>query len=140
MQSFRKLRAWQLAADLAVDSYALARKLPREEQFELARQIRRSSSSISANVAEGRLRATDADFVRFLHQALGSSAELESHLFLAERLGYLRSDDVSTVQPQLEVVRRTLMALVRSIHKAPSDRRPLESPAETAQPEPTARS
>ncbi len=129
MQNFKKLRAWQLAADLAIDAYSLSRKLPRDERFDLIKQIRRSASSMPANVAEGRLRATDADFVRFLDHALGSSAELESHLYLAERLGYLLPTDTASIQPQIEILRRTISALIRSIHNAPSTHRPLQ-PAE----------
>ena len=54
--------------------------------------MRRCAVSVPANIAEGRARGSDADMARFLHISLGSQAELETLVHLAERLGYLDRD------------------------------------------------
>jgi len=69
--------------------YRVTRDFPKDELYGLRAQIRRSASSIGANVAEGCGRKGDREFARFLSIALGSASELEYHLILAADLGYL---------------------------------------------------
>jgi four helix bundle protein len=85
----QQLRVWQLGMELAVDVYRATVIMPIDERFGLTSQIRRAASSISANIAEGAGRGSSLDFARHVSIASGSLAELESHLELAERLGFL---------------------------------------------------
>ena len=75
---------------LVKDVYRISNKLPGNETFGLAGQIRRSAVSIPSNIAEGSGRGSDKEFRRFIEIALGSSFELETQLLLANdiyRLG-----------------------------------------------------
>jgi four helix bundle protein len=88
IRSYRDLVVWQKSMDLAVEIYQLSRKLPVEERFGLAAQIRRAVVAVAANLAEGHERRSRADFRRFVSIARGSLAEVETHLELSHRMGY----------------------------------------------------
>ncbi len=85
-RTHRTLIAWQLAMDLAAESYRLAGALPPTERYGLASQIRRAGASIPANIAEGYGRTTKPEFRRYTEIANGLLKELETHLELAVRV------------------------------------------------------
>jgi four helix bundle protein len=89
MRSFHDLLVWQEAHQVTLAVYKATAEFPRDELYGLTSQIRRAVSSISANIAEGCGRATDADFARFCQIAMGSSSELEYHLLLCLDLGFI---------------------------------------------------
>ena len=91
MQSFKDLIVWQKAIILVEEVYHLLRNLPNDERYALSDQIRRSVVSIPSNIAEGRGRNSEKEFVRFLNIANGSAYELETQLILCQRLGYLNN-------------------------------------------------
>jgi four helix bundle protein len=93
IQSYRDLEAWQRAIELTLVAYALAERLPSTEKYELARQMRRAATSIPANVAEGYERRGKG-YLHHVRIALGSLAELQTHVEVALRLEYLTADDV----------------------------------------------
>jgi four helix bundle protein len=80
MQPYRNLTVWRFAHELAMDIRRLTLGMPRTHNIDLIDQIRRSSQSIPANIAEGCGRQTNRDFAKFLQIAIGSSTELEYHL------------------------------------------------------------
>ena len=80
---FERIEAWQLARQFNRQVYSNSRKFPKEEQFALLPQIRRASTSIGSNIAEGSGRNSDADFGHFLEIAYGSLMEVVSQLFVA---------------------------------------------------------
>jgi four helix bundle protein len=88
MRDHNKLRAFQLADDLAVAVYKLTASFPDSERFGLASQIRRAAVSVSSNIVEGCARASQNDYLRFLNMAYGSSCELHYQLSLALRPGF----------------------------------------------------
>jgi four helix bundle protein len=100
MQDFRNLAVWQKAHSLTLDVYRVTESFPRREMFGLTNQVRRSSSSVSANIAEGCCR-NQLEFARFIQIALGSASETQYHLLLAHDLGFLRSEDYARLAPQL---------------------------------------
>lgn len=109
------MKVWQLAIDLAERSYDLTRDFPRDEMFGLTSQIRRSSVSIAANIAEGHGRQTTNAFVQFLRIAQGSLKELETLLIIATRT---RTADHGAVAPLLDSadeLGRMLRGLIRSL-------------------------
>ncbi len=86
IKSYRELIVWQKASILALKVCRLTGSFPKEEIFGLTSQMRRAAISIPSNIAEGRSRNTRRDFVQFLRIALGSAAELQSQLDIAEKL------------------------------------------------------
>ena len=80
---------WKAAHELTLRVYAATRGFPRDERFGLSAQLRRSSASIAANIAEGSKAATSADFARILNIAEKEAAETGYHVILARDLGYL---------------------------------------------------
>ena len=115
IQSYRDLLVWQQAMDLAVLCYSLTRSFPREEIFGLISQIRRSSASVAANIAEGHGRENSGSFVQFLRVAQGSLKETETHLLLAERVGFLKTEQLKTVMKTCDEIGRMLRSLIRTL-------------------------
>src|SRR3954454_19137176 len=93
MQSFKNLRVWEKAHLLTLDIYKSTGTFPREELYGLTSQMRRSSASIGANIAEGCCRKGDTELGRFLQIAMGSASELEYQLLLARDLEMIKSLD-----------------------------------------------
>ena len=87
-KGFEDLKAWQLARQLMIGCHELANRLPAFERYDLVSQIRRSSKSVMANIAEGYGRYHYLDSLRFFYFARGSLAETISHLITAHDLKY----------------------------------------------------
>jgi four helix bundle protein len=83
MKDFRKLKVWKKAHELNMLIYKQSKKFPREEMFSLTNQIRRASSTIPTNIAEGCGRGSDKDSARFIQIAMGSASELEYLILLS---------------------------------------------------------
>ena len=111
VRSYRDLKVWQRAMDLVVHSYELARFLPREELYGLTSQVRRAAVSVPANIAEGNGRDHRREYLYHLSLAHGSLMELETHLVLASRLGYVQAKEVSSVLATAGEVGRMLNGL-----------------------------
>jgi four helix bundle protein len=106
---------WQLSVDLAVDCYWLTGRFPREEMFGLTSQIRRAANSIPANIAEGHGRERSGNFVQFLRIAQGSLKELETHLIIAHRVGFLETETFTLIEARCVEVGKMVRALIRSL-------------------------
>jgi len=115
VESYRDLRVWQVGMDIVEACYNLTRTFPKEEIFGFTSQIRRSSASIPANVAEGYGRQPRGEYVQFLRVARGSSKELETHLLLAVRVGLTQEDEIKTVMSLCDEQGRMLTALIQSV-------------------------
>src|ERR1043165_4774195 len=86
MRDFKKLVVWQKATANLVKIHLFARKLPREEKYELGSQLRRAAFSIPANISEGSSKSTNPHYKQFLETALGSSFETETALIVLQEL------------------------------------------------------
>lgn len=86
IKSYKDLLVWKNGIEISKEAYKIANQLPKEEIFGLSSQIKRSSVSISSNIAEGRGRNTRKDFVQFLHIAQGSLLELETQIILVSEI------------------------------------------------------
>lgn len=115
MQDFRNLEVWEKAHQLTLTIYEHTESFPSEEQYGLTSQMRRSGSSIAANLAEGCGRGSDADFARFVQNAIGSASEVDYHLLLARDLGYLSPDGYDTCKEQTDRVLRMLHGLLKRL-------------------------
>lgn len=89
IESYKDLTVYQKAYQLTLDVYKVTKEFPTGEMYGLVSQMRRSASSIPANIAEGYRRGHRKEYIQFLHIALGSCAELETFLCLSKDLGYL---------------------------------------------------
>jgi len=115
MKDFRSLAVWERSHKLTLDLYSVTKSFPREELFGLISQVRRSASSISANIAEGCGKSSDADFSRFLQISFGSACEVEYHILLSRDLGYLTKDQYIGLNSDILVVKKMLAALISKI-------------------------
>ena len=115
----RKLLVWQEAINLIEVIYRETATFPREELFGLTTQMRRSAVSISSNIAEGAGRNSSGELFQFLGFASGSRAELDTHLEIALRLGFIQKN--SDAFERLNRVGRLLIGLRKSLKKR-SDR------------------
>jgi four helix bundle protein len=93
----------------------LAEKFSKYETYALAGQIRRAVVSVPSNIAEGQVRKAPAEFRRFLHIALGSLAEVDTQLVLAQEFNYLTKEDVDGMDGQIQDLRKKLYALINSL-------------------------
>jgi four helix bundle protein len=112
MKDFRRLKVWQKAHLLTLKVYEATRKFPRDELYGLTAQMRKSSSSIPTNIAEGCGRGGDTEFARFLQIAMGFASELEYQLILARDLAYLNPDEYEDLNRDVEEVKRMLAPLI----------------------------
>src|SRR5258708_33381409 len=108
---FEKLTVWQEARALNRTAYLLTKRFPKEEVFAVISQIRRTSVSVSSNIAEGSGRNSDRDFAHFLEQAYGSLMEVASLFYLAIDEGYICEEIASTLFDDVERLARGLGAL-----------------------------
>ena len=115
MKDFRELRVWQGAHQLTLSVYKATSTFPKEEVYGITSQIRRASSSVAANIAEGCGRRGNAEFHRFLQMASGSASELDYHLLLAHDLGLLTDTNYERLHASLLETRKMLTALIRRV-------------------------
>jgi four helix bundle protein len=115
VKDFRKLKVWEKGHKLTLTAYKITSGFPKHELFGLTSQIRRCSSSIPANIAEGCGRVGNAELHRFLQIACGSVNELEYHLLLARDLGYVSQPDYDSTHRDLLDLKRMLVALTRKV-------------------------
>jgi four helix bundle protein len=80
MRDFKEYKVWEKSHYLALEVYRVTATFPKEELYGLTSQIRRASTSIPANIAEGCGRSGNTELARFLQIAMGSASELEYHL------------------------------------------------------------
>jgi four helix bundle protein len=117
INSYRDPQVWQDGMALAAICYQLTKHLPREELFAMSSQIRRSASSIPANVAEGHGRENTQSFIQYLRIAQGSLKELETHLLLSQRVGLLNEKQLHEPMEQCAVLGKRIRSLIRSLQQ-----------------------
>ncbi len=118
MRNHKDLQVWEKAHKLTLAIYRCTQDFPKEERFGLTSQIRRSSASIAANLAEGCGRRSDGEMGRYLQISMGSGAELSYHILLARDLGLLKSTEHSKLDGDLCEVMRMLSSLSQKVRNA----------------------
>jgi four helix bundle protein len=112
MQDFKQLRVWEKSHALTLAIYTATRTFPKEELYGLTSQLRRATSSIPANIAEGCGRNSGPELRRFLEIAMGSASESEYHTLLARDLGFLEVESYDRLCEQISEVKRMLAAFI----------------------------
>ena len=113
MKSHKDLLVWQKSMDMVTRIYSETKSWPKEELYGLISQIRRAAVSIPSNIAEGAGRSGRKEFSRFLPIAMGSLAEVETQIEIAERLGFMT--DASGLDKGLQEIRRMIVGLNKSL-------------------------
>jgi four helix bundle protein len=117
IQSFKDLEVWQVAMDLAASCYEVTKEFPRSELFGETSQIRRSSASVAANIAEGQGRDHTKEFIHFLSVAKGSLAETETHILLSHRVGLMKKHHLDPLLHLVERDGKMLTALQKALRR-----------------------
>ncbi|AZV22137.1 four helix bundle protein [Mesorhizobium sp. M7A.F.Ca.CA.001.07.2.1] len=117
MNSYRDLIVWKAAVELAVDCYSVTKAFPSSEIYGMTSQMRRSSVSIAANIAEGHGRESTGSFIQFLRMAQGSLKELETHLILSEKVGLMVEAEVVRLLSKADEIGKMLRSMIRSLQQ-----------------------
>lgn len=112
MRDYKKHLVWQKSHQLTLEIYKVTKAFPKEEMFSLTSQMKRSSSSIPTNIAEGCGRSSDKDFCRFLYISYGSANELEYQIILSIDLQFIDSEDGENLLSQIEEIKKMLNGLI----------------------------
>lgn len=114
-KGFRTLTTWQKAYELTLEIYRITKDYPKHEQFGLVSQMRRSSLSIVANIAEGYERQHRKEYIQFLTIAKGSLGEVETYLLFSRDLGYINVEKYNMIDNKRQEVARLLKGLIKSL-------------------------
>jgi four helix bundle protein len=115
--NWKDLKVWQKAHDATIEIYKITSRFPKEEIYGITNQIRRSSSSMPANIVEGQSRNTTEEYLQFLHNSRGSLEETRYHLLLSKDLGYFSEEKYQSMEGRHEEVSKMLNSLNRSLKK-----------------------
>jgi len=117
MRDHTKLKAFELADEVALLIYKITAGFPKEELYGLTSQIRRAAVSVPSNIVEGCARDSQADYVRFLTIAFGSLRELHYQLSLSKRLGYLGCQESTLIETKIVEAEKVLNGLIRALRE-----------------------
>lgn len=120
MKDYKKFLVWQKSHQLTLDIYKITSAFPKEELFGLTSQIKRASSSIPMNIAEGCGRNTEKDFCRFLYISFGSANELEYQIILSIDLNFIEDEKGKQLLLQIEEIKKMLNGLINKLNQAES--------------------
>jgi four helix bundle protein len=113
--TYKDLKVWQKADELAIAIYEVTKKFPKEEIYGLTSQLRRSGLSIPINIVEGYTRKGDKELARFINIAIGSMGETEYLLDFSKRLGYMSETDFRKIETMRNEVGKLLWAFYKKI-------------------------
>jgi len=109
--SFEELEVWKRACRMAVQVYEILKEC---RDYGLKDQLCRSAVSVPSNIAEGAERGSKAEFIRFLHIAKGSAAELRTQIYIAQRVGILTFSSKDQLALELQEISAMLQGLIKS--------------------------
>ncbi|MBA5791955.1 four helix bundle protein [Flavobacterium sp. xlx-214] len=121
MRNYKQLQVWEKSHHLTLEIYKELTVFPKDEIFGLISQMKRSSSSIPTNIAEGAGRFTNKDFARFLSIAYGSCNELEYQIILSVDLRYLDANNGENLKEKIQEIRKMLYALINKLNNSETD-------------------
>lgn len=121
-RNFHEYGVWKEAVEFASQVYVTTGNMPWFEKTGLCDQLQRAVVSISSNIAEGCAKPSDADFAKYLDQALGSAFEVETQLIIAKKVGYIKEEtQYDTLITGISSIQRQIQGLIRSIrHPQPN--------------------
>jgi len=114
INSYRDLHVYKKAHLLVIEIYKTTKNFPVDERFGLIDQMRRSSVSVTSNIAEGFARLTAKDKSNFYSIARGSLFELSSQLAISKDLGYISENKLNEFDVEAEEISRMIIGLMKS--------------------------
>jgi len=114
VKNFYNLEAWKKGHLLALEIYKVTNNFPREEIYGITSQLRRASSSVTANIAEGFARYHFKDKIKFYYNSRGSVAEVQNFLLLAKDLGYITLETCTSLGEKSNEVGKLINGLVKT--------------------------
>lgn len=117
MKSFEDLDAFKRAVDLSVIVYQVTAAFPDTEKFGMTSQLRRASTSVISNIAEGQGRIGLGEWRQFLGHARGSLYEVQAQVITAERLGLLDTASYRRLRSAITRVARPLSGLIAYVKR-----------------------
>lgn len=115
MHNHKNLKIWQKSMDLTELIYKETAEFPQDEKYGLTSQIRRASSSIPSNIAEGSGRQGKKEFKHFLSISLGSSYEVDTQIELAKRLSLINSEKAEAILKELDQIEKMIIGFMKSL-------------------------
>ncbi len=112
VQNYKELDVWKKSVSLTTELYRLTAHFPDTERYGLTSQIRRATTSVAANIAEGWGRGSRGEYIQFLTVARGSLMELETHLIVACNLHFLNSEEFGSVSKPFKDIEKMLNRLI----------------------------
>ena len=113
IKSFKDLKVWKDSRIFVKEIYTMINNFPAKEKYSLTSQITRAAVSIMSNIAEGFARESNKEFIRFLIMARGSTAEVQSDLFIALDLKYIDQKEFRNIYYQVENLRKQINGLIK---------------------------
>lgn len=117
-ESFEEIKSWQKARIYNKRLYEITDNQNFKKDFDLVRQIRRASISISSNIAEGFERNTDKEFVYFLYIAKASAGEVRSQLYLALDLKYITKLEFEELYNEVSDISKLISGFIKYLNKS----------------------
>ena len=115
---FEDLEVWQEGCDLAVQIYKLSREGKLARDYGLRDQMTRAAVSIPSNIAEGKERETAPELIRYLYIAKGSTGELQTQLYIAQRVGYVDEGTSYNLIQQTKVLSKKLGSFIQYLKRS----------------------
>lgn len=112
---FEKLEIWQLSIELSIAIYKRTKDFPPEERYGITSQLRRSVTSVTANIAEGSSRIGLKDKARFFQIAYSSLMEVLNFIILSERLLLINTEELASFRVNLEELSNKINAYHKKI-------------------------
>lgn len=115
VKDYKDLKVWQKGIEIVDKIYAVTAGFPKDELYGLVTQMRKAAVSIPSNIAEGFVGHHTKEYKQFLHISLGSCAELDTQLIIADRREYLRSEDLEELAEDINHETRMLVSLINKL-------------------------
>lgn len=116
-ESYKNLKVWKEAKDLAIFVYRITKKFPKDEMFGITSQLRRAVVSIPSNIAEGSSRGSRKDYSRFVEIATGSLNEVENLVGISSELGYINKIESETFTEKIITIGNLLGGFKKFLNK-----------------------
>lgn len=115
MKTHLDLNAWKNSSQLAINVFLLTKTFPLEERYGISSQMRQAAISVPSNISEGAARESRIEFIRFLNISSGSLSELETQLYISNKIGFVNqtkyqqlSDDIKMIRAQITGLKKYL--------------------------------